>query len=166
MKRAALILSLAFTLGAAVTKGPPRSDLAQAENLVDQSIQRKWSDDPLILIGSTRAFYVDGFGVVMTTELNLVAGPTIGPFSPTLTPEMKDRHRKRKLERLPQLKDLMSTTLQQAKGWFPTLRDDEQIALGVQMYRYSWEDPNGIPSQLVLQTTKRKDSTITTRETN
>lgn len=128
------------------------------------AIQRKWSEDPLVLIGGTRAFYVDGFGVVMTTELNLVTGPSVNPFNPTLSPETKARYRQRKLERLPQMRDLMATTLQQAKAWFPTLKDDEKIALGVQLYRYSWEDPSGIPSQVMWQTTRKKDAPIRTQD--
>lgn len=166
MKRVTFIFTLGLTLFAATSRGPARSELAQAELLVDQAIQRKWSDDPLVLIGGTRAFYLEGYGVVMTTELNLATGPTIGPFSPNLTADMKNNHRKRKLDRLPQLKDLMATTVQQAKSWFPGLKEDEQIALGVQMFRYSWEDPAGIPSQLVLQTQKRKDAPVKTQEVN
>jgi hypothetical protein len=159
MKRLALIVSLGLSLFA-TGRGPLRSELAESERMVDMAIQRKWSDDPLVLIGGTRAFYVDGFGVVMTTELNLVTGPSVNPFNPTLSPEAKTKYRQRKLQRLPQMRDLMNTTLQQAKSWFPGLRDDEQIALGVQMYRYSWEDPTGLPSQVMWQTAKRKDAPI------
>jgi hypothetical protein len=160
MKRAALILALGLSLFAAPGRGPARSELAESEIMVDQAIQRRWTENPLILIGGTRAFYVDGFGVVMTTELNLVIGPSVNPFNPTLSPETKASYRKRKLERLPQLRDLMSTTLQQAKGRFPSLKDEEQIVLGVQLYRYVWEDPAGLPSQIVYQSAKRKDAPV------
>ncbi len=163
MVRLSLILGLVLSLFAG-GRGPARSELGDAERSIDMAIQRKWSEDPLVLIGGTRAFYVDGFGVVMTTELNLVTGPSVNPFNPTLSPETKARYRQRKLERLPQMRDLMATTLQQAKAWFPTLKDDEQIALGVQLYRYSWEDPSGIPSQVMLQTTKKKDAPIRTQD--
>ena len=163
MKRLALILTLGVTLFA-TGRAPARLDLANAEHNVDIAIQRKWSEDPLILIGGTRAFYVDGYGVVMSAELNLVTGPSINPFSGPLTPEMVAAYRKKKLERLPQMRDLMSTTLQQAKAWFPTLRDDEQIALGIQLYRYPWEDRTGIPSQVVWQTMKRKDAPVKSQD--
>ena len=163
MARFPLIIALALSLFAS-GRGPARSELGDAERTIDMAIQRKWSEDPLVLIGGTRAFYVDGFGVVMTTEMNLVTGPSVNPFNPTLSPEVKARYRQRKLERLPQMRDLMATTLQQAKAWFPTLKDDEQIALGVQLYRYSWEDPSGIPSQVMWQTAKKKDAPIRTQD--
>ena len=163
MKRLALILTLGLTLFA-TGRAPARSELANAERSIDNAIQRKWSEDPLVLIGGTRAFYVEGFGVVMSAELNLVTGPSINPFSGPLTPEMVAGYRKKKLERLPQMRDLMSSTLQQAKAWFPTLRDDEQIALGIQMYRYPWEDRAGIPSQVVWQTMKRKDTLVKSQD--
>ena len=154
----AIIVTLLSLL--AIGRGPARHELADAERTIDMAIQRKWSEDALVLIGGTRAFYVDGFGVVMTTELNLVTGPSVNPFNPVLLPETKALYRKKKLDRLPQMRDLMATTLQQAKGWFPTLKDDEQIALGVQLYRYSWEDPAGLPNQVVWQTAKKKDAPI------
>ena len=163
MKSLALSVAVWLSLFAA-GRGPARHELADAERSVDNAIQRKWNDDPLVLIGGTRAFYVDGFGVVMTTELNLVTGPSVNPFNPTLSPETKALYRKRKLDRLPQMRDLMATTLQQAKGWFPTLRDDEQIALGIQLYRYPWEDRVGIPSQVVWQTTKRKETPVKSQD--
>jgi len=160
MKRIGLVIGLGVSLFAAAGRGPMRGELAESERMVDQAIRGKWEADPLVLIGGTRAFYVDGFGVVMTAELNLVLGPSVNPFSPSLSPETMAKYRQRKLERLPQLRDLMSTTLQKAKTWFPGLKDDEQIALGVQMYRYSWEDPTGLPSQVVWQTAKRKDAPV------
>jgi hypothetical protein len=160
MKRIGFVVALGVSLFAA-GRGPARNELAESEMMVDHAIQRKWAEDPLILIGGTRAFYVDGFGVVMTTELNLVTGPSVNPFNPTLSPETKANYRKRKLERLPQLRDLMSTTVQEAKSRFPSLKDEEQIVLGVQLYRYSWEDPTGLPSQIVYRSAKRKDATIT-----
>ena len=160
MIRLALLLPLLFSIG----RSPGRHELSDAEHSVDNAIQRKWAEDPLVLIGGTRAFYVEGFGVVMTAELNLVTGPSVNPFNPTLSPETKASYRKRKLDRLPQLRDLMATTLGQAKTWFPTLRDDEQIALGVQLYRYTWEDPAGIPSQVVWQTAKKKEASIKSQD--
>ena len=163
MKRLALILTLGLTLFAA-GRTPARHELANAEHTIDNAIQRKWIEDPIVLLGGTRAFYVDGFGVVMTAELNLVTGPSVNPFNPELKPETIAAYRKRKLDRLPQLRDLMATTLQQAKAWFPTLKEDEQIALGVQLYRYVWEDLAGFPSQIVWQTSKKKDAPIKSQD--
>ena len=159
MKRICLIIAMGVTLFAA-GRGPARPELAEAEQKVDMAIQRRWSEDPLILIGGTRAFYLEGFGVVMTAEVNLAIGPSVNPFSPALSPEVKARYRQRKLERLPQLRDLMGTTVQEAKKWFPSLKDDEQIILGVQLYRYAWEDPSGFPSQAMWQTAKRSNAPI------
>ena len=164
-RRLPLILLLGFTLFAAGrVGGPARTELRDAEQRLDVSIQQRWVEDPQVLIGGSRAFYIDGFGVVITAEINLVTGARISPFNQTMSPEVITRHHSRKLERLPQLKDLLSTTLQQAKGWFPQLRDDEHIALGVQMFRYKWEDASDMPSQILLQTLKRKDAPIQVQE--
>ncbi|HEY3740790.1 MAG TPA: hypothetical protein VGL53_13150 [Bryobacteraceae bacterium] len=164
MKRFGLLIAAGLSLFAATTGIPPRSDLAASELMVDKAIQSKWAEDPFILIGGTRAFYINGFGVVMTTELNLVTGPSVNPFNPTLSEATKINYRKRKLERLPQLRDLMSTTLEQVKGRFPTLKDDEQVVLGVQLYRYSWEDPAGLPTQIVYQSAKRNGAPVKSQD--
>jgi hypothetical protein len=164
-RRLPLLLSLAaLTLFGAGRTGPARAELSQAEQKTDISIQQRWSEDPLVLIGGSRAFYVEGFGVVITAEVNLVTGPKLTPFNQTISPETMARHRTHKLERLSQLRDLLSTDLQQAKTWFPELKDDDHIALGVQMFRYKWEDASGMPSQILMQTVKRKDAPIQVQE--
>jgi hypothetical protein len=164
-RRLPVMLFLGFTLFAAGRLGgPARAELREAEQRLDNTISQRWVEDPQVLIGGSRAFYIDGFGVVITAEINLVTGARLSPFNQTMSPEVMARHRTRKLERLPQLRDLLDTVLQQAKGWFPELKDDEHIALGVQMYRYKWEDASGMPSQMLLQTLKRKDAPIQVQE--
>ena len=161
--RLPVFLLLSLTLFAAPSR-VPRAELREAENRFDTVIQKRWVDDQRVLLGTSRAFYVDGYGVIVTAEINLLTGPSVTPFSLPISPEMIAQHRAKKLERLAHMKDLLASTAQQAKSWFPELRDDEHIAVGVQMYRYVWEDATGLPRQLLSQTTKRNDARVQVQE--
>ena len=65
------------------------------------------ANDPLDLLGFTRGVYLDGYGVVFTTEVSLMVTPRPSPFMQTISKEMADKVRRRKVERLPFLKAIM-----------------------------------------------------------
>lgn len=162
-------LFLAVTLAASLTSAaadhkPPRPVLREAETRFDSMIQKQWTDDPYVLLGNTRAIYVDGYGVVMTAEINLVTGPTVSPFNPSLSKEVMARHRDRKLQRLPQLRELVKAGATAARTWFPDLPDSDNVVVGVTLLKYSWEDGTGIPSQVVGVTQHRKDAAVKLQE--
>jgi hypothetical protein len=157
------LLFLTLVLPAADRK-PSRATLIAAEKQFDQMVQAKWTDDPFVLLGNTRAIYVDGFGVILTAEISLSMGPTVSPFSPSISKEAIARHREKKLQRLPQLKDLIRTGAESARTWFPDLPDTDKLVIGVTVLKYSWEDAAGIPSQLVGITQRRKAAAVTLQE--
>lgn len=158
-----LTLSLALTASAADRK-PTRALLIEAEKRFDAMVQSKWTDDPFVLLGNTRAVYVDGFGVVMTAEINLSTGPTVSPFNPTISKEAAAKHRDKKLQRLPQLKELIRKGAESARMWFPELGDNDNLVVGVTVLKYQWEDATGIPSQLVGITQHRKEAAVKLQE--
>ena len=53
---------------------------------------------------TTRGVYLEGFGVVFTSELSLIVSPTINPFHQTITDKEKAQTHQRKIDRLPLLK--------------------------------------------------------------
>ena len=156
-----LTLSLALT---AANRKPTRGELVVAEKQFDAMVQKQWIDDPYVLLGNTRAIYVDGFGVVLTAEINLSTGPTVGPFSPTISKESIAKHRDKKLQRLPQLKELIRKGTDTARTWFPGLAATDNLVVGVTVLKYQWEDATGIPSQLVGITQQRKDAIVKLQE--
>ena len=62
------------------------------------------ADDPYLLIGDTRGVYLEGYGAVFTTEVNLANGPSLSPFRPSITKDDIARIRAKKLERFPILR--------------------------------------------------------------
>jgi hypothetical protein len=132
-----------------------RAILAPAEKSLDERIERLWEDNPLALLGSTRGVYLDGYGAVFTAEVNTVIGGTT-LMHLTLSKEDKDRHRKKKLERLPQLRTALKQALVNAAAALDPVNPDDQVVIAVFLSRYPWEDASGMPVQMTLQAQKKK----------
>jgi hypothetical protein len=158
MKRlSAVFLLLACSLVASGADAPrvSRASLIPVEKSLDDRVKRLWDDNPFVLIGNTRGVYLDGWGVVLTTEVNVVTAP-LGLMHPTLTKPEIDRHRQKKLERLPQLKAVLREALVASAASLDTVPPDEQILIVAFLARYPWEEETGIPAQVSFQASKRK----------
>lgn len=151
---------LAVLLAAASTALPQqkqavtREALAAVEKGFDGRIASLGQEEPFDLLGNTRGIYLEGFGVVFTTELSPIVTPSISPFRPTISKEMVERIHQKKLERIPLLKQAMREMLVSSAAALGALPANEQIALGVTLLYYSWEDRSGLPSQIVMQALK------------
>ena len=53
------------------------------------------------LLGPTRGVYLEGYGAVFSSELNLIISPNLSPFRPVFGKAEIARIRDRKLQRLP-----------------------------------------------------------------
>lgn len=149
---------IAFIGVALCLAAPPKVSRAQLKVLevgFDQRIGRANIDDPFDLLGATRAIYMDGFGVVLSTEVNLVVGPAITPFRPKLTSDEVEKLRQRKLARLPQLKQLMRDMMITSATTLKSMPIEEQVVLGSHLFFYSWEDRKDLPEQLVLKASRK-----------
>ncbi len=157
MRKAIFLMALGLTLVAAVAEPViTRAMLAPVEKKIDQRLETLF-DEPFLLLGMTRGLYLDKFGVVFSAELQLVTTPGVGTFGFTApTKEMLAATRKKKLERLPQLKDAMRAQLVSAAMTLEKLPAEEKVVLGVSVFRRSWEDGTGLPAQIVMQGTRRE----------
>jgi len=153
MKPAGLIVFLLAAVALASEPAKPRvarASLAPLESSFDVRIARAGQNDPFDLLGNTRAVYLDGYGVVFTTELNLVVIP-ITPFRPQITKEDAEKIHQRKLAKLQELKELMRGMLVASAGALSALPPDERVVVAVTLFYFSWEDTTGLPSQIVMQ---------------
>jgi hypothetical protein len=110
------------------------------------------------LLGNTRGVYLEGYGAVFTAEVSLVVTPTTNPFRKTISKELADSVRKKKLERLPFLKAAMKDMMHSMATTFIQVPTNQQMVLIVRFYYEPWEDMNGMPSQ-VLMRADRKSAT-------
>ncbi len=160
MKR---FLAVGVLLGAAVwaaaAAGQPRikwASIAALEKTFDTRLKRASVVEPLDLLGTTRGIYLPGYGVVFTSEVDLIISPNISPFHQSFTKQEIARIRARKLERLPLLKQNMREMLIASAAALEAVPPAEQIVVGVSLFHFSWEDTTGLPSQIVMLGQRQK----------
>jgi len=157
MRLAALVGLLALAGIQAAQPSKPRvtrGSLAPLESTFDVRISRAGQEDPFDLLGNTRGVYLDGYGVVFTTELNLIVTPPITPFRPQVSKEEIERIHQRKVAKLQVLKKAMREMLASSAAAIDGLPPNEQVVIAVTLFYYSWEDREGLPSQILLQAPK------------
>jgi hypothetical protein len=139
--------------GAAVVTGAApvsRSELQTLEKRMDARIQSFNIDDPILLLGNTRAFYLEGYGTLFTCEVNL-SPVMLGPFLPKLPPEARVRIHNKKTTRLPVLKQMMQELMVEYAVALDNLPAQEKIGVGVSLFHFSQEDHTGLPLQILME---------------
>jgi len=153
-----LLLVVAASAIASDAPRVPRTTLAAAEKSLDNRFSGLWSDNPFIMLGPTRGVYLEGYGAVFTAEVNLVAGPQISIIMQSATKQSIAEHRQKKLARIPELKKAMAKALADtaASPEMAAVPPDEQIVLVAFLSHFPWEDLTGVPSQIMMQSSKKK----------
>jgi hypothetical protein len=109
-----------------------------------------WKVDTALFVDPPRAFYVDRFGVVMTSVVTLEPGFGIAIFRGAPSPAELADYRGKVLQRLPLLRQQMRDCLLESAPHFH-LKDNDRMAVAVSVYHFEPEDTHGIPSQVVIQ---------------
>jgi hypothetical protein len=166
MNGLAILLALFFAGQDAPPAAHPRvtrAALASVEKGFDGRFTRSY--DSFDLLGTTRGAYLEGYGAVFSTELNLIVSPNLNPFHQSFTKIEIARIHERKVQRLPLLKQQMREMLIASAASLENLPPSEQVVLAVTLFHYSWEDYSGLPSQIVMQAERQKLLSNATRET-
>jgi hypothetical protein len=129
-----------------------RAMIKGMEEGLDNRLQRLWSNDPdpVQVIGLTQGVYINGYGAVFMTELNLAPAPGITPFHPKVTADEVKRIHDRKLARISELKNVMTDMLLGTAKSLDAMPPAEQVTLGVSLFYWNWENSTGLPSQIVM----------------
>ena len=151
MTAALAVLALAAAAGVQPPAASRRATLVAMERLFDGNLERTGVDDPLMVLGDTRGIYLEGYGVVFTTQVNLIASPGLSPFRQSMSPQDVSRVHQRKLRHVPLLKQAMREMLLHSARTLDTIPLNEQIVVGVSLFYFSWEDTGGLPSQVVMR---------------
>ena len=132
----------------------PRSFEA-LEKKFDAELKTTGANDPIELLGGTRGLYLDGYGVIFTTEVSLIFTPSINPFHQQVTPEEASNVHKRKVAHLPLLKKAMQQMMLASATGLDSLPADQQIVLAVRVLYMPWEDTTGLPGQILMHADRR-----------
>ena len=151
---AALLLAAAMPGAQPERPRIPRAELAPLERGFDANFTKPGQQYPFDPLGTTRAVYLKGYGVVFTTELNLLVTPRITPFNQFIQKEDVERTHRQKLANLEALKKAMRELLATSAASLDALPPNEQIVVAVTLFYYSWEQKAGLPSQILMQASK------------
>lgn len=154
MKFAAGFLVGILLVGASIPPRVTRSNLAGLETMADQKLIALEVSEPGILLGATRGVYLDGYGAVFTTEVDLLAFAAPNPFRPAYTKADVTKLKLRKLGRINILKQRMQESLVIMAQGLEGVDKNQQVALAVTIPYWPWEESNGMPRQILMQATK------------
>lgn len=130
--------------------------LVASEKSLDERFSHLWDDNPFVLLGPTRGIYLDGYGAVLSAEINLVTGPALLLVRPVPGKDEIVKHRQKKLERLPELMRAARQALMDTAATLDSVPPQEQIVIVMFLSRYPWEDTSGLPVQVLLRAQKSK----------
>jgi hypothetical protein len=111
--------------------------------------------EPIDALGSTRGIYLDGYGVVFTTEMGLVALPTVNPFNQTITDATKNRVHSTKVTRLTALKSAITEMAKTVASNLGQVPDNQQVVIAVRLSYAPWENTSGLPGLIVAKADRR-----------
>jgi hypothetical protein len=132
-----------------------RPSMRSMEKSIDQSLSTLWPDNPVTVVGPTRAVYLEGYGAVLTAELSL-ANEGVSLMHPNLTPQDKALVVKKKTERVPQLEKALKEALVGAAASLDTVPPSEQMVIQVVLDRFTWEEDPKYPAEMIVQGQRQK----------
>ena len=151
---AAVLLAITLVAGATVYPRVTRNNLLSLEKLADRKIVPAEPGSPGQILGATRGVYLEGYGAVFTTEVDLIAFAATNPFRAPYTDADIAKLRVEKQARIASLKKrMMESLVIMAKG-LEGVAANEQVALAVTIPYWPWEKSAGMPRQILIHAPK------------
>lgn len=132
-----------------------RAIIEVVEKSIDARLQKLWPGDPSEVIGLTQGAYINGYGPIFMCEVNLALATGITPFHPSVTPDEIKRTHEKKVQRMAALRAAMRDILVDSAASLDSVSSDDQIALGVSLFYWTWENREGLPAQIVMHAPKK-----------
>ena len=157
----ALAFALVLAFGAAAAQpvaahaGLPQADVAMAEKICDAAIRSYSIDAPIDHVLPAHGVYAEGYGVVLITDINLVALPPLWGFAGGVTDNDKARIHDTKAKRFPAVRDMFMRVAADVAGGLERLSPDESVLLRVNFYNFEFEKKNDLPKRLTISGRKR-----------
>lgn len=152
---AGLLLCALSTSSMADKSRVSRAMLEQVENSLDAKFTGIWPQDPVEVMGVPQSAYLNGYGAVFMSKINLAPAAGITPFHPAIRPDEIKRTHDKKVQRMDQLRSAMRGMLVDAAASLDSVPADEQVALSVSLFYWNWESHDGLPNQIVMHAPKK-----------
>jgi len=122
---------------------------------LDNKLSRLWPQDPAEVLGLTQGTYIQGFGAVFLSEVNLAPAAGISPFHPTVSADEVRRTHEKKVQRMAAIRTAMRGMLVDSARSLDSVPADEQIAVGLSLFYWKWENRDGLPAQIVMHAPRK-----------
>jgi hypothetical protein len=156
--RLALVALLALCALPGAADGPKvnRGMIEGMEHSLDHKLSALWPQDPLEVVGLSQGTYIQGYGAVFLSEVN-VAPTSAGasPFNPTVTADQVRRTHEKKVQRMAALRTAMRAMLLDSARSLDSVPSDEQVAVGLSLFYWKWENRDGLPAQIVMHAPRK-----------
>jgi hypothetical protein len=154
VKSILIAFAFASVLLAADKPRVTRDDLAGIEKNMDSAIHSWDPVQPYDLLGFTRGVYLPGYGVVFTTEVNLMI-TRITPFEDVPSGKALAEIKQRKQQRLAHVLTWMREALADAATKLDQVPGDERVIYAMTIFYQSFEDHSGMPNQVVIEAPRK-----------
>jgi hypothetical protein len=125
------------------------------EHSLDSKLRGLWPQDPAEVVGVPQGTYIRGYGAVFLGEVNLAPAAGISPFHLTISADEVSRTREKKLQRMAALRTTMRTMLLDSARSLDAVPPDEQVALSLSLFYWTWEKREGLPAQIVMHAPRK-----------
>jgi len=132
-----------------------RAMLEAMEHSMDRKLAGIWPQDPAEVVGVPQGGYIQGYGAVFLGEVNLAPAAGISPFHPSVSADEIRRTREKKLQRMAALRTTMRAMLLDSARSLDAVPPEEQVAVGVSLFYWTWENREGLPAQIVMHAPRK-----------
>ena len=155
----AFVSALALEAGAvqpgAGRAGLSQADVAIAEKICNAAIRGYSIDAPIDHLLPAHGVYVEGYGVVLITDVNLVALPSLYGFAGGVTEKDKMQIHDSKVRRFPAVRELFVRVAAEMASGLDRLPPEESVMLRVNFYNFEFENKNDLPKRLTISGRKK-----------
>jgi hypothetical protein len=142
--------------GSVAKTGTSREIFKRLESDFDYQLKSADPNSPIDVLGLTRGLYLQGFGAVFTTEVDLAPSRFNPMFNQgRITAEQRVSDHDHKLRNLVLLRQQMGGMMATIAKNLELLGTNDQVVLAVRLWYQPWEDKTGLPDQIVMKADRR-----------
>lgn len=158
MKIAAIVAMMLCALPSGSMADKPKVSRVMIEAMeksIEAKLQSLFAPDPAEVMGVTQGAYINGYGAAFLGEINLAPAPGITPFHPSVKPHEVKRTHDKKVQRIAAFRNTMRDILVDTAASLDSVPGDEQVAIGISFFYWTWENRDGLPAQIVMHAPRK-----------
>jgi hypothetical protein len=154
---AVVVLALCALPAGSLADNPKvtRGMIEAMQHSMDNKLTGLWPLDPVEVLGLLQGTYIQGYGAIFLGEVNVAPAAGISPFHPTVLPDEVRRTHEKKLQRMAAIRTAMRAMLLDSARSLDSLPADEQVAVGLSLFYWKWENHDGLPAQIVMHAPRK-----------